>query len=214
MTETSKKTSLPRRTMEGKTTQRESLKTSYQLTGVCVVLLIFVAVISVPEVAGRRKSKWKTDCKIRASSWSDCSKTCGMGLSERVRTRGRCKLKRESRLCQVRSCDAVNFATRIRGKRQCINQMSSRTREHLDYIGVKSEKKYKMKYCGGCRVSNKCCTPFKTRTKKVWFRRKDGSRFAKKMAFVRKCQCHSNCPSTTGVFNISLHGDTYPSKKV
>nr|XP_002130917.1 connective tissue growth factor [Ciona intestinalis] len=185
-------------------------RSTYRITGACVALVLFCVVLSIPEVAARRRGKWKTDCKVRASPWSNCSKSCGMGSSVRVRTRGRCKLRRESRLCQVRPCDPDHFGTRIRGKRQCINQVSSRSRLHLEYIGSKSVKTYKMKYCGICKDSSKCCTPFKTRTKKVWFRRKNGSRFAKKMAFVRKCRCHTNCLESPGVFKINLHNDTYP----
>ena len=44
-------------------------------------------------------------CVTDSTSWSPCSKTCGVGVSTRVTNNNpQCKLVKESRICQVRPC--------------------------------------------------------------------------------------------------------------
>lgn len=46
-------------------------------------------------------------CFPVTTNWTDCSSTCGMGLSSRVTNENlACRLVHETRLCEIRSCDA------------------------------------------------------------------------------------------------------------
>lgn len=45
-------------------------------------------------------------CFPQTTEWTECSTTCGMGLSSRVtNTNPDCRLVRETRLCQIRQCE-------------------------------------------------------------------------------------------------------------
>ncbi|GCC42753.1 hypothetical protein chiPu_0026840, partial [Chiloscyllium punctatum] len=44
-------------------------------------------------------------CTAQTTQWSECSKSCGLGVSTRVsNVNPECKLKKETRLCQIRGC--------------------------------------------------------------------------------------------------------------
>ncbi|CAK8672958.1 unnamed protein product [Clavelina lepadiformis] len=181
-------------------------------TSLLLTFFVFIILMSTSHpcwAKSRRKSdRAKVPCKRQTSSWSACTKSCGVGVSTRVKTKGRCKLKNEARLCAVRPCDE---AVATSGKHRCVRHMKSSKRQEVTYVGAKSEKKFKMKFCGGCSDVTKCCTPSKTKTRKIWFRKRDGTRFSKRMMFIRKCRCHSNCSgrSDRGVFTFPLYADTY-----
>ena len=46
-------------------------------------------------------------CFPVTTNWTECSSTCGMGVSSRETNDNLvCRLVRETRLCEIRSCDA------------------------------------------------------------------------------------------------------------
>ncbi|KAF3851705.1 hypothetical protein F7725_013477 [Dissostichus mawsoni] len=48
----------------------------------------------------------QSSCFPQTTEWTECSTTCGMGISSRVTNENQdCQLVRESRLCQVRQCE-------------------------------------------------------------------------------------------------------------
>ena len=45
-------------------------------------------------------------CRLQTTDWTECSTTCGMGISSRVTNNNpECRLVRETRLCQIRQCE-------------------------------------------------------------------------------------------------------------
>ena len=81
-------------------------------------LFIIVGLIITQRGVGAKKAKklqkWKPTCKIQTSQWEECSKPCDMGVSFRVVTTSKCKLKRENRLCVVRHCNEARFKPPIK----------------------------------------------------------------------------------------------------
>ena len=46
-----------------------------------------------------------SSCTIKQSRWSECSKTCDLGISSRVTNiNPECIIKRETRLCFIKPC--------------------------------------------------------------------------------------------------------------
>lgn len=52
------------------------------------------------------KVLFESSCFPQTTDWTECSTTCGMGISSRVTNNNPdCQLVRETRLCQVRQCE-------------------------------------------------------------------------------------------------------------
>ncbi|XP_048364540.1 CCN family member 4 [Sphaerodactylus townsendi] len=61
--------------------------------------------VASPVYEGEIES-WHKNCIPHTSSWSLCSKTCGMGISTRISNENdQCRLVKESRLCNMRPCE-------------------------------------------------------------------------------------------------------------
>jgi len=57
-----------------------------------------------------RKLRTSDNCLLQTSDWTECSRICGWGLSERVSNdNDRCRFNREVRLCQQRPCTDRNL---------------------------------------------------------------------------------------------------------
>lgn len=53
-------------------------------------------------------------CPVQTTDWSQCSRSCGMGVSSRITNKNpQCKLERETRICTVRPCDNLTFPTKV-----------------------------------------------------------------------------------------------------
>ncbi|XP_063048458.1 CCN family member 1 isoform X2 [Engraulis encrasicolus] len=138
---------------------------------------------------------WKQDgtkqCVVQTTSWSQCSRSCGMGVSSRVtNNNAQCKLVKETRLCNIRPCSSM--AVPIKKGRKCSRTQKAPEPLRLHYAGCRSARLYRPNYCGVCR-DGRCCSPRRTRTASVRFSCPDGERFERSVMFVQSCKCSEEC---------------------
>lgn len=150
-------------------------------------------------------------CVVQTTSWSPCSRSCGMGVSSRVSNDNtQCKLAKETRLCNVRPCSSPKPLPFKKGKK-CSRTHKAPEPLRLSFGGCRSARLYQPNYCGVC-VDGRCCAPRRTRTVSVTFACPDGMKFEKAVMFVRSCKCGPDC----GHLNEAvlppqhwLHGDIH-----
>ncbi|XP_051517590.1 CCN family member 1-like [Myxocyprinus asiaticus] len=147
---------------------------------------------SLPAFRSQPESRRFEKCLIQTTPWSQCSKTCGTGISTRITSdNSDCKLVKESRICEVRPCSQSLHASLKKGKK-CNRTKKSMQPVKFTYTGCSSLKKYRPKYCGSC-VDGRCCSPQQTRTIRVKFRCEDGETFNKNVMMIESCKCTYNC---------------------
>jgi len=146
----------------------------------------------------------ETKCMVQTTEWSECSRNCGWGVRERVTNNNEeCEMKKETKLCQVRPCDASHsieienlFKTkpRLRNK-MCLEKVRVTEPIQFEFSGCRSDQKYRPRYCGSCK-NDYCCKPSKTETIDVDFTCDENGkkqRFTKQMDKIISCECSNQC---------------------
>ncbi|XP_007909774.2 CCN family member 2 [Callorhinchus milii] len=146
---------------------------------------------------GRVPSTLTYDCIEQSSTWSSCSRSCGLGVSTRVSNKNnRCVLETQSQLCIERPCHQEHFEQTSMGRKVCEPTTKARKPIHFEYKDCVSAKTFTPTYCGSCSDS-RCCTPHRTRTELLEFKCKRGRVVKQRMMFIITCACHHNCPSVS-----------------
>nr|XP_023691956.1 protein CYR61-like [Paramormyrops kingsleyae] len=156
--------------------------------------------------------EWKhsaSHCVVQVTDWSQCSRSCGLGVSSRVTNDNtRCKPVKETRLCILRPCGTRPPPTKM--VKKCSRTHQPAQPVHLSYGGCRSVQPYLPGYCGDC-ADGRCCSPHHTLTQPVLFACADGKRLEYDVTFVRSCKCSESCdhPNRAGpVSRRRVHGDT------
>nr|XP_045010438.1 cellular communication network factor 6 [Jaculus jaculus] len=146
---------------------------------------------------------WKRKCLVQATRWTPCSRTCGMGISNRVTNDNRaCAMRKERRLCYVQPCSThvtVTIAEIPKGK-TCQPTFQPTKAEKFVFSGCSSTQRYKPTFCGRC-LDNKCCLPSQSKTITIQFDcPKEGS-FKWKMLWITSCVCQRDCREPGDIFS-------------
>uniref|UniRef100_A0A3P9PUX8 Uncharacterized protein n=1 Tax=Poecilia reticulata TaxID=8081 RepID=A0A3P9PUX8_POERE len=149
------------------------------------LIIFFVSDIHPPSsVWGATKEK---KCPVQTTEWSQCSRSCGMGISSRITNENlQCKLEKETRICTIRPCRSLT-----KGK-HCSPTQKAPEPVRLSYGECQSVRLYRPNYCGVC-TNGRCCSPRRTRTVPVTFVCPDGERFRKPTMFIQSCKCSRDC---------------------
>ncbi|XP_016369498.1 cellular communication network factor 6 [Sinocyclocheilus rhinocerous] len=148
---------------------------------------------------------WKKNCLVQTTSWSPCSRTCGIGISIRVNNdNSKCEMRKERRLCLLRPCDknALKGLKMPRGK-TCRPKFQASKAEKLSLSVCTSVKKHRPTYCGTC-TDKRCCIPNKSKMVNIEFHCKGGSNVRWKMQWITSCVCQRKCNNANDMFS-ELH---------
>ncbi|XP_074121185.1 CCN family member 4 isoform X2 [Sminthopsis crassicaudata] len=152
-----------------------------------------------PSASEGNTESWQKNCIVHTSSWSPCSKSCGMGISTRISNNNeQCRLSKESRLCNLRPCE-VNITQHIKPGKKCLAVYQPELPMNLTISGCVSTNSYRPKYCGSC-TDNRCCTPYKSKTIVVHFQCPDGPSFSWKLMWINACFCNLSCRNPNDIF--------------
>lgn len=149
-------------------------------------------------------------CPTQTTDWSQCSRSCGMGVSSRITNNNpQCKLERETRICTVRPCAGPTLP--VKEGRSCSPTHKAPAPIRLSYGECASVRLYRPNYCGAC-TNGRCCSPRRTRTVPVSFVCPDGERFRRSAMLIQSCKCSADCGHLNEVAlppQRWLHGDTH-----
>ncbi|XP_038410988.1 cellular communication network factor 6 [Canis lupus familiaris] len=145
---------------------------------------------------------WKGKCLVQATKWTPCSRTCGMGISDRVTNENsNCEMRRERRLCYIQPCDS-NILKRVKipkGK-TCQPTFQLFKAEKFVFSGCSSTQSYKPTFCGVC-VDKRCCVPNKSKMITIQFDCPNEGSFTWKMLWITSCVCQRNCRDPGDIFS-------------
>ncbi|XP_030636143.1 CCN family member 1-like [Chanos chanos] len=158
-------------------------------------------------------SEWshlKEKCVIQTTDWSQCSRSCGMGVSSRITNdNAQCKLVKETRLCNIRPC--TSLAPSPKKGKKCTRTQKAPEPVRLSFAGCHSVRPYRPNYCGVC-VDGRCCSPRTSRTVTVSFRCPGGGHIERDVMFVQSCKCSRDCGHLNDIAMPPqrwLYGDTH-----
>ncbi|KAM9744328.1 cellular communication network factor 1, like 2 [Menidia menidia] len=147
-------------------------------------------------------------CLPQTTEWTQCSKTCGMGVSSRETNNNLdCRLVRETRLCQIQHCE-FGLPVLSKGKR-CQRTIRPQEMVRIDFGGCSTARRYRPRTCGAC-TDGRCCVPSLTRTARLRFRCPDGERFFNVM-LIKTCSCRPGCHTNNAPpgASLSLYNDIH-----
>ncbi|XP_072537217.1 cellular communication network factor 1, like 2 [Salminus brasiliensis] len=148
-------------------------------------------------------------CFSQTTEWTQCSASCGFGISSRVtNSNPGCKLVRERRLCQVRECDVTSA---VRKGKKCRRTVRPHEPEQITFGGCSTVRRYRPRTCGSC-VDGRCCRPSETRTVRLRFHCSDGESLMRSVMWIQRCRCHKSYCSTDrdrSAPAVSLHNDIH-----
>ncbi|XP_017551781.1 cellular communication network factor 1, like 2 [Pygocentrus nattereri] len=167
------------------------------------------------QARGERFQEWASlpvpfsECFPQTTEWTQCSSSCGFGISSRVTNRNpQCKLVRETRLCQIRECD---ITPTVRKGKECRRTVKSREPEQVTFAGCSTIKLYRLRTCGSC-VDGRCCRPSQTRTVHLRFQCPDGESITRSIMWIQRCRCRKSYCSMdidSSAPAVSLHNDIH-----
>ncbi|XP_069491257.1 CCN family member 1-like isoform X2 [Ambystoma mexicanum] len=131
-------------------------------------------------------------CQKEPTEWTDCSKTCGTGISTRlVWSNGSCTPRRQRRVCMVRPCGAFLEEGKyevIKAGKKCTRLVRPLDAQTWTFKGCQSQRPLVPNYCGYCSNGGSC-TPTKTHTVPVKFQCEGGAEMTRKVMWVQNCGC-------------------------
>ncbi|XP_059837214.1 cellular communication network factor 6 [Hypanus sabinus] len=143
---------------------------------------------------------WRKKCMLQATPWSECSKTCDIGISIRVTNdNSRCELGSESRLCLIRPCN-TGILKNMKKDKKCLQSFQHVKPERFTLSGCTSRRSYSPTFCGTCLDSH-CCVPNQQKTVKVEFNCTDRGISIWKMMWITSCKCQQVCIDAGDIFS-------------
>ncbi|XP_053726327.1 cellular communication network factor 1, like 2 [Synchiropus splendidus] len=153
---------------------------------------------------------FKSNCFLQTSAWSECSSTCGMGVSSRVTNDNPgCQLTLESRLCRVRTCHQQLEPPAKKGKR-CQRTLRQQAPVRLTFDGCSTARRYRPRSCGSC-TDGRCCSPSASRTVRLTFHCPDGGSFFRHFMWIQRCSCSRRCRGAgrSSSSSLGFHSDIH-----
>uniref|UniRef100_UPI00359028C4 CCN family member 4-like n=1 Tax=Myxine glutinosa TaxID=7769 RepID=UPI00359028C4 len=143
---------------------------------------------------------WRGDCLLQSTTWSPCSKTCGLGISTRIRSHvDKCHLASESRLCLVRPCH-VDLSADIKVQGTCVQESRSIRPIRLLLSNCTTRTRFLFKFCGDCSPDGLCCGPQRAATISAEFHCPTGGSFTWPLMWINSCTCREDCTDAIGDF--------------